>query len=217
MNILSLDLSTHTGWAYFEEGRLVRVGKIDSKILDYKSNIKSYLDIPIQYPWNIINVANKIAEQCGDLAIKFNYPNIVIEETEGSSHRISQKTLEFIHFAVLQNLRNLMPYGTASNFPIRYLLNRDWRNISKCYVSQWPEMVKYNKLITKAKKTAKPNKAGAIVAKIDGKIVSKWNAKKLSVYIAKLEYPEFADQIVDDNVSDSILLGKAAIQLKLFG
>lgn len=218
MDILALDLSTKTGWAFFKYDcgtyQLAEVGTFTHKVVSYKSNIKSYMDIPPEYPWNFIDTAEAIADECIDLITRLGWPNLVIEHTEGSSHRISQRTLEFIHYALLRKLNEHGGYFMSANF--QYLLNSDWRRACNCYISQWPEMQKWNKEVAKAKKKAKPNKAGAKVAKIDGKIVSKWNAKKLSMHIAKLYYPSFEDKITTDDISDAILLGYAAIKLKIF-
>lgn len=216
MNLLALDLSTKTGWSYFENDKLMKVGTFTHKVSNYVSNIKSYKDLPDQYPWNMMSTAKEIAMDCINLVNIFNYPYMVIEHTEGSSHRFSQRTLEFIHFAVLDELARHPHYGWQAG-KVKYTLNSDWRRCCKCYISQWPEMVKYNKQISKIKRSVEKTKSGARVAKIDGKVVSPWTAKKLSIYIAKTLYPEMAEQILTDDISDSILLGRAAIKLGIFG
>lgn len=207
--LLSFDLSTHTGWAYFENGVLRQAGHFDVPVDGYVSIVKTYLDLPPIYPLNMMDTSIKIAYKCIEIWEHFGRPDIVTEHTEGSKHRISQRLLEFIHYAFFLHL---LPEGAN----IKYLLNSDWRRSTKCYVSQWPEMVKYNKEVAKAKKKAKPNKAGARVAKIDGKIVSRWDQKKLSIHIAKLDYPGLADTITTDDVADAINMGTAAIRLGLF-
>jgi hypothetical protein len=214
MDILSLDLSTKTGWAFFSDNKLVKVGTFTHKVVDYKSEIKIWTDIPKAYPYNILNMAQTVAEACVQLWFQLGQPYIVVEHTEGSSHRISQRTLEWIHYAVYNRLHNYALVSGVDKF--KYVLNSDWRKATNCYISQWPEMQKFNKEVAKAKKKATPNKAGARVAKIDGKIVSKWDAKKLSIYIAKKNYPDMADQITTDDIADAINMGHAAIKLGIF-
>jgi hypothetical protein len=208
--LLSLDLSTHTGWAYFEDGILIDAGAFDVKVYEYVANVKKWSDLPEIYPYNHIGAANHVAVECYNLWTKLSQPNVVTEHTEGSKHRISQRTLEFIHFAVFSKFSE---YGVNT----RYLLNSDWRKYCKCYISQWPEHQKWNKEVGKAKKKAKPTKAGAKVAKINGKIVSRIDQKKLSIFIAKKNHPKFIDLIgTNDNIADAINMGDAAIALKVF-
>jgi hypothetical protein len=207
--LLSLDLSTHTGWAYFKDGVLVEVGSFDVKIPNYVANVKKWSDLPDIYPSNHIKAADEVADQCIQIWLRLGRPPVVTEHTEGSKHRISQRTLEFIHYAVFSQ------FARNGHVP-RYLLNSDWRKNCKCYISQWPDFQKWNKEVGKAKKKATPNKAGAKVAKIDGKIVSKWDAKKISIYIAKLAHPGFEEIIgTNDDIADAINLGQAAIDLKV--
>ena len=212
--LLALDLSTKTGWAYFSaQGKLTQVGSFTHKIDKYAANIKSWKDFPSEYPWNFMDTSVEVSNSVRLLAMELNCPKIVIEMTEGSRHRISQRTLEFIHYAVL----NILQTSGYSSTKLKYILNSDWRRDTRCYISQWPEFVKYNKEVSKAKKKSVPNKAGAKVAKIAGKVVSKYDAKKISIHIAKTNYPLFADRIgSNDDIADAINLGHAAYNLGVF-
>lgn len=210
MDLLSLDLSTHTGWAFYQSGVLSKVGSFDVKIENYVTNVKKWTDLPRVYPYNHINSADDVAERCLQLWDSFKRPNVIAEHTEGSKHRISQRTLEFIHYAVFTELGN-------QGCQPRYLLNSDWRKHCKCYLKEWPEYQKWNKEVSKAKKKAKPTKSGARVAKINGKIVSPVDAKKLSIIIAKKNHPQFEEQIgSNDNIADAINLGDAALAYGVF-
>lgn len=212
-DLLSLDLSTHTGWAFYKGGVLADVGYFDVKIENYVANIRKWTDIPSVYPYNLMTAAKFMSSKCITLWHQLGEPNIVTEHTEGSKHRISQRTLEFIHFALFSEFEEQMVIGQHS---IKYLLNSDWRKHCKCYIKEWPEYQKWNKEVSKAKKKAKPTKSGARVAKIDGKIVSPIDQKKLSIIIAKKNHPDFADRIDNDNTADAVNLGDAAIALKVF-
>jgi hypothetical protein len=92
----------------------------------------------------------------------------------------------------------------------RYFTNRCWRVVCGCYVKDWPEVIVWNKNVSKAKKKAIPTKAGAKVAKLNGKIVKKIDQKGLSILLAN---EHFKLQLNDDNVTDSLNLGRAAIEL----
>lgn len=208
MDLLALDLSTHTGWAFYQSGVLSKVGSFDVKIHDYVTNVKKWSDLPKNYPYNLIMAARTMSQMCVNLWHDLGKPSIVTEHTEGSKHRISQRALEFIHYDLFNNIP---PYV------MKYLLNSDWRKNCKCYLKEWPEYQKWNKEVSKAKKKAKPTKAGAKVAKIDGKVVSPIDAKKLSIIIAKKNHQKFEEQIgSNDNIADAINLGDAALAYNIF-
>lgn len=202
---MSLDLSTHTGWAYYGDNKLVSVGSFDVKVIDYISELRSYRDVPITYPQNLINAARSMSKMCLELWISLGEPLIVTEHTEGSKHRVSQRLLEFIHFA---------HFDSSMGTKTRYLLNSDWRKYCRCYISQWPDIQKWNKEIGKIKRKAVPTRSGAKIAKIDGKIVTRYDAKRLSIHIANLNHKDLIDQIgKNDNIADAINMGDAALEI----
>ena len=204
MKFVSFDLSSHTGWSIFNDSKLEAFGVFHIKIKNYKSDIRAYTDLPKDYPHNFIEAANDVVAECRKIVDKYKPDFIVTEHTCSSKFRLSQRFLEWVHLKFFEEFEEIRIY---------YLLNSDWRKATNCYLKFWPEHQKWNKQVAKAKKKAVRNKAGAKVAKINGKIVSKIDQKKLSIIIAN---EIFKLNTKDDNIADSLLLGKAAVDLNLF-
>jgi hypothetical protein len=207
MKLLSLDISTHTGWSTFIDGKLSEYGLIETEIQDYKAEVRSFKDYPASYPQNFLNAARDMAAKIATLVEAQKPDAVVTEDTSKASQRFSQKYLEWTHYCVAT-------YMEEHKIPYRFLTNRCWRLACKCYLKEWPEYVQWNKTVSKAKKKAIPTKSGAKVAKIDGKIVTKIDQKKLSIIIANAA---FGLETSDDNIADSLNLGHAALALDLFG
>lgn len=97
MKILSLDLSTNTGWAIIEHPKLIGYGRIEVKSDSFKE----------VYPFNYVLCAKKIAEIISKIIDQYKPDQVIIEETNRTGKmvsRYSQKQLEFIHFAVIDML-----------------------------------------------------------------------------------------------------------------
>lgn len=205
MDLIAFDLSTHTGYAVFHDGNLIDHGVLEIEpISNYKADVKSYKDLPEEYPFNLMTAAQQVAISCYQVYLKYPNSKVVIEHIEKGKQRISQNLLAFIHYAFLEQFREI---------GVRYLLVSDWRNQTKCYLKYWPEYRAWNAKVGRAKRKATPTKAGAKVAKIDGKIVSRIDLKKLSIIIANEHY---SLDVKNDNTADAINLGRAAIELGLW-
>lgn len=101
MRVLSLDLSTHTGWAFFENKKLISYGVITLDISGFDINGKPEKNP--QYPFNFITRAEQLASSIETNLINKYKPNfIVIENTILGRNRHAQRLLEFIHYAVLK-------------------------------------------------------------------------------------------------------------------
>lgn len=199
MKFLSLDLSTNSGYAVFENEKLEAYGLVSYKAKNYKADVKKYSDLPEEYPYNFIDVADKFGAMAVELYQKHGCERVVIEHTEKGKQRLSQRLLEWINLAVVQAF-------TRIEVKVDYLLVSDWRSYCKCYLKYWPEARVWNAKIVKLKKVAVPTKSGAKIAKIDGKIVTKINQKKLSIILANDFY---SLSIKDDNIADAINIGRA--------
>jgi hypothetical protein len=114
--ILALDYSTHAGYAFFyQDGRLAEYGTL-------------YCDIFLKdgkYPFNYVDVAERQAELlCQKIYSIKTFDEcpkvIVIEETNGSKNRYTQKLLEFLHMALLRRLKLI-----TTN--VVYVNTVDWR------------------------------------------------------------------------------------------
>lgn len=205
--LLSLDISTHTGWSVFEGDKLLEYGSYDVPIKSYKAEIKSFKDYPEAYPQNFMESAIAQAKAVENLLNKHVPDLVVIEETNKARQRFSQKALEWSHFTVVQLL-------LSRNQSFKYLTTTCWRKVVKCYLGDWPEYKQFNAKVSKAKRSSAPTKSGAMVAKIDGKIVSAICSKKLSVLLVNQKY-NLNLPLSQDDICDSINLGRAAIELGL--
>jgi hypothetical protein len=204
MKLLALDVSTKTGFAVFDDKKLVEFGLIkSSRPSHYKADVKTYKDLRPEYPTDFINTAESIAKECLDLAVTHECPLVIIEHTEKGRARLSQRLLEWINLVVAKTLLD-------NGIQIRYLFVSDWRTVTKCYLKYWPEYKAWNSKIAKLKLKALPTKSGAKIAKIEGKIVTKVDQKKLSIILANEAY---GLELKDDNIADAVNLGRAACVL----
>ena len=53
---ISLDISTNTGYAVFEDDQLIKYGVFTHKVEEYKADIKTYVDLPKCYPDNFLKI-----------------------------------------------------------------------------------------------------------------------------------------------------------------
>jgi uncharacterized protein YaeQ len=197
---ISLDISTNTGYAIFDDNNLIKYGVFTKKVKDYKADIKSYKDFPENYPYNYLVTANTISAMCLNIILDNNIDTVIIEHPEQSKQRMSQRLLEWVHLSLVQKLKRL-------KIPFKYILVKDWRQIVNCYIKHWPDLHAQNKEIRKIK-----NKTGKKIAMIEGKRVGKVNQKKLSILIANNTY---SLNIKNDNIADAINMGRAAYELQM--
>lgn len=217
---LGLDLSLHTGYAVFQGAESLKAyGLVEVQVENYFAEVTKYTEIPAGYPRNFIKAAEAIAAECREVWREHKPELVIIEHTEGSSRRFSQRLLEFIHFAVTKAL-----YEDGVAF--KYLLNSDWRRPINCYISQWPEIVRWNRRVASLKRRAVRTRTGARVAKLNAKvpqalvdvyksyvpnsrssIVRRINHKDLSI---KLANEACSLGLTDDNIADAINLIRSA-------
>jgi Holliday junction resolvasome RuvABC endonuclease subunit len=101
MSVLGLDLSTRTGYALIgDDGSLVVYDKIEHGTDEL---------FPME-EYRYMHIAELIAKDVCSVVDKYKPSAIIIEQTNLGSKRESQKYLEFIHYAVLQALRD-KPFG----------------------------------------------------------------------------------------------------------
>jgi hypothetical protein len=206
MKWLALDPSSRTGYAIFEGSSLLEYGLLTKEINGFKSDVSNYTQLAPEYPMNYIEATSCMAKDIMTIIKDHGIEYVVLEHTESSMHRFSQRYLEWLHMALILSF-------AKNKIKFQYLLNSDWRKAAKCYLKDWPEYDKHNKEVRKLKKKATPTKSGAKVAKNEaGKIVTIIDQKKLSMLVAS-KY--VGCDIDNDNTSDAILLGVAAMKLGL--
>jgi hypothetical protein len=196
MNILSLDLSTKTGWAYFEEGKLQECGTL---FADKEPAKKDEWPWREGYPWDFIKRARDVVNRISTLFFQMSPDVIVIEETTGSSNNYSQKILEFIHHDLLM----LLSMGTQK-IKVDYVRTGVWRNIVQA--TQNDEEKKWNAKIGRIKK-----KTGKRLAKIDGKVVRKLDRKDYALRAFERHFNQKLDRKMND-ACDAALVGLAYIK-----
>jgi len=195
MKIVALDLSTNTGVAVLNNGKVVSFETVRRKIEHYVHEIRTYEDYPPEYPFNFLDAANDLAEKLMAIVATHKPDLVVIEEVNKARARFSQKALEYIHFAVITKLR-------ADGIKPKFLTQRCWRDKVGAYAS------KEDKYLN-AKIGREKRKTGKKQAKIDGKVVGRRTTKHFSVREANRIFG--LELILKDNdAADALCLAAAA-------
>lgn len=92
MKILGLDISSKTGFAVLNDGKLVDRGLIKSPAVEYDDREPDF---------GILARADGMVKQLGKLILKNSPDAIAIEQTNAGKFRTSQKGLEFTHCLLL--------------------------------------------------------------------------------------------------------------------
>jgi hypothetical protein len=191
MRVLALDVSTNTGYAYYEDGKLILSGTIwpDKDLTSFGP-----------YPFNYIDLAESLSKNIMNFCVDFfiGECDIVVEETTASKNNYSQKTLEYLHFCLLRHIRSLGP-----NYQVSYLRTGTWR--STVGARQTKEERNLNARISRIKK-----QTGKKLAKIDGKVVGRKDRKDYAIRTVR-EIFGMSLKKKDNNQADAILLGWAYI------
>jgi hypothetical protein len=141
MKVLALDLSTKTGWAIIEDDNKPIYGFIEAPSTNNYELVPDYDQL-----LRAKEIANQIKSVIilHEAIIKFDH--VYIEQTNTGSFRTSQKQLEFVHYAVLEMLRE---YGAANK--VSYVDTSMWRRTLGIKLST--EQRAHNKKVSR--KTAK--------------------------------------------------------------
>lgn len=195
-HVVSLDLSTKTGWAHFH----LKDGEIQHLKFDTIFPKKTVKDFG-KYPFNYIDFAYHIASSVvfNVSLIAVNHPDIeiVVEETCAGKNNYSQKMLEFIHYAVLNGLK-------LKRFQVSYVRTGIWRGIVGANLNK--EEKNLNVKIRKIKKST-----GSKLAKIDGKVVGKRTRKHAALRCFKEQFGYELPLSMND-ACDAVLVGLAFIR-----
>lgn len=186
MRVLGLDLSSKTGWALLEDGKLTDRGLIElgQPILSFGS-----------YPDNFLRAAGKQAEATFFKVLDLKPDVLIIEETNLGKNRYAQKFLEFLHCWFLQLL------GVQK---VVYLSSSAWRKALELSMST--EDRKNNTKLSKAKKYAAytGQKLDKTALGVKGRI----NKKHLAVRYVNATY-NLNLKMKDNDVADAICLAAA--------
>lgn len=183
-SILALDLSTKTGWAFFNAvGKLEDYGQVVVEVEDF--NVNNYPNLSKKYPYNIVSASNEMAEHILNLVECFEPEVVVIENTVRGRNRHTQRILEWVHKAVLDYLEEYCS-------KIMYLDPSDWRRILNMRLTK--EDKKHNREVSQGKKRGRLTR------------------KHLSVRMVNEQY-NLELKLVDNDIADAIALGTAAIRV----
>lgn len=141
MKVLSLDLSTHTGWAVLESNPQ------QASISLIGHGCCKAISCPKLYPYGYIFKAKELAEQIEQVYDAYLPDFIVVEDTNRGQQRYTQKFLEFIHFAVFDKF---ILNGWEK---IYYISSSEWRSHQAVRLSK--EQRSVNKKKIKPKVTLK--------------------------------------------------------------
>lgn len=170
--VLSLDISTKTGWSFI-------ISKEDGMVLEAYGTMPPIEEPVGAYPANYIDWAYLCYSRIEDL-IEAHQPEVlVIEETsKGSKNSFSQKILEFIHFLMAK-------YIKETGIRVVYMMTEQWRRELGCV------MTKEEKLKNKAVREYKKKNATKIAYNEDGKRIGLTGRKHVNIRRANEIFKDF--------------------------
>jgi len=198
--ILAFDLSRHTGWAVLDDEKYIASGYFDVKIVDWKNDVYKTEHFPEIFPANFAAAVKEVVDGCEKLVEQWTPDLVVTEFIEGSGRRFSQMFLDWLHFEFYVRM-------SQRGQKYKYILNSDWRNHVGCWISQHPDIKKYNAKVGQARRKTPRTKTGARVAKINGRVVSRIDKKKLSILLVS---KHFNITIKSDDEADALNQARAA-------
>lgn len=143
--VLSLDLSTKSGWAVFKDGVLEKSGELEQvHVKDFNVNDKPW-ERP-GYPWNIMDAAYSISDGIENLILQEKPTFIVIENSTKGRNVSTQRLIEWFHFTVLLIIKQ-------KSIPFNYLMPSAWRSAVNLRLSK--DEKKNNRDVSAGKKRGK--------------------------------------------------------------
>lgn len=187
MKILSLDISSHTGWALFS---------IEDNALSLDQyGILEVIKPQCEYPRQMLLWSANAFHGIIGIIEEHEPDQIIIEETsKGSKNHLSQKFLEFVHFQVAS-------YVVKYKIPVRYFMTGEWRFLIGAKMTK--EERERNKKIRQEK-----TKGNTVVKNDDGKRIGKISKKHVNVRLAN-EIFGLSLKIGENDKADAILMGQA--------
>lgn len=189
--VLSLDMSSKTGWASL-------VSSESGIVLEEYGTIPAIHQPEGKYPGVFVDWAQLCFHQIILLIDKFKPDVLVIEETcAGSKSVYSQKFLEYCHYVLAKYIRDT---GIKSV----YLLTGAWRSEVGCKMTK--EESKHNKTVSDYKKK---NPKSKFAYDIDGKRIGKKTKKHINIRRANEIFGgqlKFELKKKNEDLADALLL-----------
>jgi hypothetical protein len=177
VRLLSLDISTHTGWAIFDDRKLVEYGILNIKVDDL--NFKPDPTKSPKYPRNILNASAGMLYLIVELLIKFRPDVVIAENTVKGRNRTAQRFLEWCH-------KDIIDYFVDHDIHFVYTDPSEWRK----------------KLNLRLSKDQKVNNRNVSLGKKRGRITK----KHLSVNEANARFG-LNLKLKDNDIADALLIG----------
>jgi Holliday junction resolvasome RuvABC endonuclease subunit len=191
--VLSLDISTKTGWACI-------ISKPDGIELEDTGQVKQIPEPQGYYPSNYVEWAYMVFGEIMKLIDTYHPDVLVIEETAGGSKNVmSQKILEYTHFLVAKFIRET---GIRSF----YFMTEQWRRETGCQMTK--EELKANRKVAEYKK----RNDTSIAYDPSGKRVGKITRKHVNIRRANElfgQYLEVPLRKKDEDTADALMLAYA--------
>jgi Holliday junction resolvasome RuvABC endonuclease subunit len=189
--ILSLDVSSKTGWASM-------VSSESGILLEEYGTLPAIHEPEGKYPSNYVMWAHNVFKEIEKLINRFKPDILAIEETcAGSKAVYSQKFLEFCHFL-------LASYIKETNIGYVYLLTGAWR--SEVGAKMTKQESDHNKYVSKYKKKHETK----VARDLNGKRIGKLTKKHINIRRANEIFGKFLKEPLrkkDEDAADSLLLG----------
>lgn len=147
MSLLSLDVSTKTGFCFRTRDNLLETGQLHCKVEDF--NVNADPDKSPFYPGNMLDAANDMGRQIAALIQRLNPKYIVVENTVKGRNRHTQRILEWLHFALVTQTKSMGRTFT-------YLDPSMWRKTLEIRLSK--DQRKNNADVSKGKKRGRITK-----------------------------------------------------------
>lgn len=188
--VLSLDISTKTGWALILSGdseyELERYGQVPK------------IEMPDgPYPVSFVDWAHLCYGKIVELIDELHPDVLIIEETAGGSKNAhSQKILEFIHYLVAR-------YIKETGVKNIYTMTEVWRRETGC------KMTKEESLHNKAVKKYKEKNGTKIAYDESGKRIGKLSRKHINIRRANEIFGQYLSEPLrkkDEDTADALLI-----------
>lgn len=201
--VLALDLSSRTGWALYDDGKLTKFGVIES-------DGNALTSSGVRYPWSLLTNILQMRENIR-LLLEETHPNcVVIEETNLGKQRYSQKYLEWLHFAVVAYLDVLCKEDELHHQKVYYISTSSWRRTLGLTLSKAD--VKNNRKVRKIK-TDSVLSAGVkkqLLKELGAR--GKVTQKHLSCRYVKETHGITLKVSTENDIADAICLGDAYLR-----
>jgi hypothetical protein len=204
MRVLSLDISSSTGWALYDNDD--GTPKLTHGSIQLEKRARDYAEHPWGYWLAAKALAQKLMIRISNSLNVGEHPPldaIVVEETNGARNRFTQKFLEYCHFAFIEYFAHEFE-GCKIN--LVYLNTSEWRKVTDTHLSK--EEKNQNARLSRHKRKA--IKGGTKLNKKDLGIAGKVTIKHVAIRRVKELYG--IDLLAkQDDEADAILLLHAYI------